>query len=271
LEGQTSVKVIVHMLEFVSEGFIFFFLGAALWRSSNHWHPGLFFLTVFACIVGRGLAVYSLTWLANALWRKHAITNQECLMLWFSGLRGPVSFALAFRISENAIADELDRNTIITTTLLTIYITSFTMGGMSNEVLRWLHLIPGGNAEVTVVIAPAGGHGAPTREKTLMESNHWFKRLNAKFLEGPFGTASREFSLRHDLTMTRAVTEMPVNRVGRSVSVIKGGPMQAVRTNSTASDYTQPHLQEPVRIRTIELRKVDKHLPKPVRNESICE
>lgn len=34
-EGQTSVKVIVHMLEFVSEGFIFFFLGSALWRSNN--------------------------------------------------------------------------------------------------------------------------------------------------------------------------------------------------------------------------------------------
>lgn len=179
---------------------------------------------MFACIFGRALSIYPLTLLANALGRKHAITNQECLMMWFSGLRGPVSFALAFRISSKAVPDEDDRNTIITTTLLIIWVTSFFMGGMSNTVLKWLQLIPNynDNEELDLDKAQVG----ISREKTLMESNHWFKKLNIRYLQKPFGTESREFTLRHDISMApRAFTNTAVGRKRKSMSVIMGGPM----------------------------------------------
>merc|ERR1719419_2090242 len=80
-EAQTTVKIIIHMLEFVSEGFVFFFLGSALWRRSNNWTVGLFFLTIVACIIGRALAIFPMTWLINLIGRKHPITKQECVML----------------------------------------------------------------------------------------------------------------------------------------------------------------------------------------------
>jgi len=224
-EGQTSVKVIVHMLEFVSEGFIFFFLGSAVWRSENNWHFGLFGLTTFACIVGRGLAIYLLSWFANVFWRKHSVTSKECTMMWFSGLRGPVSFALAFRISDEAVPDEDDRHVIITTTLLIIYVTSFLMGGCSSTVLSWLNLIPNEDEKPQQLgLDTAHAQVMTTRTKTLAESKHWFTKLNMNFLEDTFGTKSREFRLRHWITAVPRDSGLPVHKMVRSVSVIAGGP-----------------------------------------------
>lgn len=272
-KGKIAVNVIVHMMEFVSEAFIFFFLGSALWRSKNKWHTGLFFLTIFACIVGRGLSVYFLTWFANAFLRKHAITNQECLMMWFSGLRGPVSFALAFRISRKAMPDEDDRNTIITTTLLIIWVTSFVMGGMSNDVLRWLNLIPNKIAEFEM--ESAHDKSAP---KTLMESNHWFKKLSAKYLEDRFGPGSRDDTSRHDATMSPRSNEETVNRQQRTrtVSVIKGGPISIRKKPLIVRDIPQQSFHLPVSEQAIELKEVtrgvdEKNFSRPVRSESECD
>lgn len=195
-EGKTAVKVIVHMLEFVFEGFIFFFLGTSLWSPNNKWEGGLFLLTLAACLIGRAVAVFPLTYLANLIGRKHKVSLRECVMMWFSGLRGPVSFALAFRISSKAIPDEDDRKAIITTTLLIIWVTSFLLGGSSDYVLRALGLI---EMEQT--------------GKSFMESRHWFKKLDSNYLKR-FGVNTREFAARHD--DTNYAIGRPSHSVGRS-------------------------------------------------------
>lgn len=246
-EGQTSVKVIVHMLEFVSEGFIFFFLGSAVWRSENKWHLGLFGLTTFACIVGRGLAILLLTRIANLFWRKYPVTWAECVMMWFSGLRGPVSFALAFRISNEAMEDE-DRNVIITTTLLIIYVTSFLMGGCSNTVLSWLGLIPSGTAGLDITEDSIGS------TKTFPESHHWFKKINKKFLEQPFGEKSREFVLRHDIAS--APRDSAVHKRVRSMTVIAGGPRHSSSRLSRRYEIDQVYQTALTADTTIELNRV---------------
>jgi len=179
-EGKTAVKVIVHMLEFVFEGFIFFFLGTSIWSTNNKWEFGLFFLTLAACLIGRAVAVFPLTLLVNLL-RKHKITFRESIMIWYSGLRGPVAFALAFRISSKAVAKD-DREVIITTTLLIIWVTSFLMGGTSDYLLQLLGL--------------TGSHGLG---KNFMESRHWFRKLDRNYLKS-FGVNTREFKARHDIT-----------------------------------------------------------------------
>jgi len=181
-QGRNAVKVIVHMMEFVFEGFIFFFLGAALWDSSNNWNFGLFLLTLIACLVGRAVAIFPLTWIVNyRKFRKNPITLNESVMMWFSGLRGPVSFALAFRISKKAVPDEDDREAIITASLLVIWVTTFVLGGCSNCMLDCLGLL------------------GIKEEKRFIESNHWFRKIDDKYMK-PFGCDARDFKLRHDLT-----------------------------------------------------------------------
>jgi len=195
-EGKTAVKVIVHMLEFVFEGFIFFFLGTSLWSPNNKWEGGLFMLTLAACLIGRAVAVFPLSYLANLIGRKNKVTLRECIMMWFSGLRGPVSFALAFRISNKAIPNNDDRHAIITTTLLIIWVTSFLLGGSSDYVLRALGLTK---------VEQSG--------KSFMESRHWFRKLDSKYLKR-FGVNTREFKVRHD--DTNYAIGRPSHSVGRS-------------------------------------------------------
>jgi len=193
--GKSSVKVIVHMMEFIFESFIFFFLGAALWDKKNKWHAGLFFLTLFSCLVGRAAAIFPITWIVN-LSRKpeRKISLNESVMMWFSGLRGPVSFALAFKISSKAVPLEDDRNAIITASLLVIWVTTFVLGGASNSMLSCLNLL------------------GIKEQKNFVESNHWFRRLDKKYMK-PFGCDDRDFKERHDLTMF-SVTRYGFNQRG---------------------------------------------------------
>lgn len=179
--GQQSVKVMVHMMEFIFEGFIFFFLGTALWDKKNNWHFGLFFLTLCACLVGRAAAIFPLTWIINRVGRKYKIPLNQCFMMWFSGLRGPVSFALAFRISKKAVENDDDREAIITASLLVIWVTTFVLGGSSGFMLECL------------------GLKGEKEKKNFLDSNHWFKKLDKKYMK-PFGCDSRDFEIRHDLT-----------------------------------------------------------------------
>merc|ERR1719195_2597856 len=100
-------------------------------------------MNLFACLIGRLFSVFPLGWIANKLLRRekeNKLSWKELEMMWFSGLRGPVAFALAYRISEKAIPDEEDRKTIITSTLLIIWITSFILGGLSTKTLQCLDL-----------------------------------------------------------------------------------------------------------------------------------
>jgi len=205
IEGQTTVKIIIHMLEFLSEGFVFFFLGTALWRSNNKWSGGLFFLTIASCIIGRALSVFPLTWIINMIGRKHPITKQESVMLWFSGLRGPVCFALAFKISSKAVPEDDSRNTIISTTLLIIWVTTFLMGGMSDWTLRLLGLVVK-KPEVSMIESNEDPDyllvEPPKIERSFLQSNHWFRKLNSKYLTKPFGSQSKIFTIRHGIELS---------------------------------------------------------------------
>jgi len=225
-EGKTAIKVIVHMLEFVFEGFIFFFLGTSIWSSKNNYEFGLFFLTLAACLIGRAVAVFPLTWLVNVIGRKHRVTFRESIMIWYSGLRGPVAFALAFRISSKAVPHEDHRQVIITTTLLTIWLTSFILGGTSDYLLKLL-----------------GITGAQDLGKNFMESRHWFRKLDRNYLKS-FGVNTREFKVRH------SITNFAITRPSRSSerSAAPGLPTHFVQLDSAeTSTNTNSNLSVPVK------------------------
>jgi len=225
-EGKTAIKVIVHMLEFVFEGFIFFFLGTSIWSSKNIYEWGLFFLTLAACLIGRAVAVFPLTWLVNVIGRKHKVTLRESIMIWYSGLRGPVAFALAFRISSKAVPHDDHRQVIITTTLLTIWLTSFVLGGTSDYLLKIL-----------------GITGAQDLGKNFMESRHWFRKLDRNYLKS-FGVNTREFKVRH------SIKNFAITRPSRSSerSAVPEEPTHFIQLDSPeTSANTNSNLNVPVK------------------------
>jgi len=151
-------------------------------------------------------------------------------MMWFSGLRGPVCFALAFRISSKAVPESEVRNVLITTTLLIIWSTAFVMGGMSDWILHRLGFC--GKQEKVEVKTPKTP-SLPNdllslkfcTQKTLEESQHWFKKLNRKYLNGPFGADCRDYGLRHNVTIYPNPSFDTMFRSNKTIhSVIPGGP-----------------------------------------------
>jgi sodium/hydrogen exchanger 8 len=87
------------------------------------------------CFVARALNIIPLTLIAN-LWRRDKISIRETIMLWFTGLRGAIAFALAL----HTIGVTPNSNQIVTTTLVIVIFTVWVIGGLSYPMLKLLKL-----------------------------------------------------------------------------------------------------------------------------------
>lgn len=97
----------------------------------NKWNLNFLLLAYLFCLLGRALNIFPLSWFSN-LGRKSQccrITFRMQAVLWFSGLRGAIAFAL----SENMPGP--NRNTYRTATLSICFVTTVICGGFTDRVL----------------------------------------------------------------------------------------------------------------------------------------
>ncbi|RHY35135.1 hypothetical protein DYB32_000391 [Aphanomyces invadans] len=123
-------------ISYVSEATIFLNLGLAVFSLEEGFHLGFTVCTLVACLVGRALHVYPLTYLINTRKteeRKIPLATQH--MIWFSGLRGALCFALALEWPN-----ELQRQEIITVTMVIVLVTLFIGGGATVPVLNFFKI-----------------------------------------------------------------------------------------------------------------------------------
>ncbi|RHZ16148.1 hypothetical protein DYB31_000407 [Aphanomyces astaci] len=133
-------------------------LGLAVFSLQEGFHFGFSVCTLMACLVGRALHVYPLSYLINlrkADDRKIPAATQH--MIWFSGLRGALCFALALewpnelqrQVCTDAIKTMSQRDIellmllaqeIITVTMVIVLITLFVGGGATVPVLNYLQI-----------------------------------------------------------------------------------------------------------------------------------
>ena len=71
--------------------------------------------------------------------------NQQLLM-WFSGLRGAVAFALAVSFLEEENFSSAIKGAIFGTTVLVILFTVIGLGGLTPYLLEWLEIVAPGSA-----------------------------------------------------------------------------------------------------------------------------
>lgn len=91
--------------------------------------------TALFCLASRACHVYPLTYVLNRTVRKHSeITRNQQHMIWYSGLRGAVAFALAKSFPGEK------QNEVIATTMLIILISIFLMGGGTVSMLNLLQI-----------------------------------------------------------------------------------------------------------------------------------
>lgn len=141
-DSRTRTKQIFELLNFLAENFIFSYIGVSMFTFPKHHFDPLFIFTGFICAaIGRAINIYPLSALLNIA-RKPKISWNFQHMLFFAGLRGAMSFALAIR---NTVSDA--RQAMLTTTSLIVIATVIVQGGASNFLLNWLKIPVGVNDE----------------------------------------------------------------------------------------------------------------------------
>ncbi|TMW57628.1 hypothetical protein Poli38472_003553 [Pythium oligandrum] len=95
----TTFKHMLRTVAFLAENFIFVYLGVSLFAYSEsfQWEWHFIIASLVICLAVRAFTV-PLLCQAASLWRVQAIPVRYMVVIWFSGLRGAVAFALALNV-----------------------------------------------------------------------------------------------------------------------------------------------------------------------------
>ena len=130
-ESRSVTKKFFGLINFISENFIFCYIGVSMFTFPKYsFNAGFIFSAFLAVIIGRALNVYPLLFLLN-LGRKHKITANLQHAIFFTGFRGAITFALSIRNILTAA-----RQVIFTATLIIISATVIIGGGSTVTLLR---------------------------------------------------------------------------------------------------------------------------------------
>ena len=121
-----------------AETFIFIYMGVEVFLADQSWHNVTYFLfALCAILLARVFNVFPGAYLVNLARRPEAkipYTYQK--MLWFSGLRGGIAFALALGTKEDLAKQ--DARVMLNATLLIVLVTVLGIGGFTTHALEFL-------------------------------------------------------------------------------------------------------------------------------------
>ncbi|KAL0901705.1 hypothetical protein ABMA27_006893 [Loxostege sticticalis] len=140
-DSRNRTKQLFELLNFLAENFIFTYIGVSMFTfPKHHFDPWFIIAGFITSTLGRAVNIYPLSFLLN-LGRKPPIPMNFQHMLFFSGLRGAMSFALAIR---NTVSEA--RQAMLTTTSLIVIATVVLQGGAASHALAYLR-IPTGQSQ----------------------------------------------------------------------------------------------------------------------------
>ena len=124
-----------NLLNFLSENFIFIYIGITLFTFRNHqWEIFFILFAIMAVIIARAFNIYPLAFIINlSRSNRNKIDRKMQNFLVFSGLRGAMAFALAIRNTSTQA-----RRLILTTTSIIVIVSVIACGGTTNKVIQWL-------------------------------------------------------------------------------------------------------------------------------------
>ncbi|XP_013190837.1 sodium/hydrogen exchanger 8 [Amyelois transitella] len=130
---QVTMQQTMRTLAFIAETCVFAYLGLAIFSFKHRVEPALVVWSIMMCLLGRAANIFPLALLCNKF-REHKITKKMMFIMWFSGLRGAISYALSLHLG---FSDET-RHVIITTTLIIVLFTTLFFGGSTMPLLKFL-------------------------------------------------------------------------------------------------------------------------------------
>jgi len=153
--SKIASKVTFGTMSKLAESCVFIYLGvvAALAFGRFHWHFGLVLYSLLVIAVARAAHIFPFSILLN-MGRVRKIHRNMSLMLWVSGLRGAIAFALSLRIPcPDVHGSQECRNSdlFVTTTISIVVFTTMGVGTAMERVATALNAIQadgGGDVEL---------------------------------------------------------------------------------------------------------------------------
>uniref|UniRef100_A0A667ZWG7 Sodium/hydrogen exchanger 8 n=1 Tax=Myripristis murdjan TaxID=586833 RepID=A0A667ZWG7_9TELE len=116
----------------LSETCVFAFLGLSIFSFPHKFEISFVIWCIVLVLLGRAVNIFPLSFLLN-FFRDHKITPKMMFIMWFSGLRGAIPYALSLHLGLEPIEK---RQLIGTTTIIIVLFTILLLGGGTMPLIR---------------------------------------------------------------------------------------------------------------------------------------
>merc|ERR1719232_2112963 len=173
---QITMQQTMRTLAFVCETSIFIYLGLGIFSFPHRVELSLVVWSLVLILLGRALNIFPLSLLCNKF-RSHQITKKMMVIMWFSGLRGAIAYALSLHLEF----DDQIRKVLVTTTLV---------GGGTMPLMKYLERrTSSGRAgrrrrKRDITMSKTSEFGAAIDSEHLSELTSGGEELETSFAEG---------------------------------------------------------------------------------------
>merc|ERR1719150_3122718 len=130
---QITMQQTMRTLAFACESCVFAYLGLAIFSFPHKLELSLIIWSILFILIGRALNIFPLSYVCNRF-RSHQITKKMAIIMWFSGLRGAIAYALSLHLEFK----EETRKVLVTTTLIVVLFTTLVLGGGTMPLMKYL-------------------------------------------------------------------------------------------------------------------------------------
>ncbi|XP_077464436.1 sodium/hydrogen exchanger 8 [Stigmatopora argus] len=129
---QILMQQTLRTVAFMCETCVFAFLGLSIFSFPHKFEISFVIWCIILVLLGRAINIFPLSFLLNFC-RDHKITPKMMFIMWFSGLRGAIPYALSLHLGLEPIEK---RQLIGTTTIIIVLFTILLLGGGTMPLIR---------------------------------------------------------------------------------------------------------------------------------------
>ncbi|CAO2577600.1 Sodium/hydrogen exchanger 8, partial [Lemmus lemmus] len=129
---QILMQQTLRTVAFLCETCVFAFLGLSIFSFPHKFEISFVIWCIVLVLFGRAVNIFPLSYLLN-FFRDHKITPKMMFIMWFSGLRGAIPYALSLHLGLEPMEK---RQLIGTTTIVIVLFTILLLGGSTMPLIR---------------------------------------------------------------------------------------------------------------------------------------
>ncbi|XP_073931065.1 sodium/hydrogen exchanger 8 isoform X4 [Castor canadensis] len=133
---QILMQQTLRTVAFLCETCVFAFLGLSIFSFPHKFEISFVIWCIVLVLFGRAVNIFPLSYLLN-FFRDHRITPKMAFIMWFSGLRGAIPYALSLHLDLEPVEK---RQLIGTTTIVIVLFTILLLGGSTMPLIRLMDI-----------------------------------------------------------------------------------------------------------------------------------